>query len=187
MVNMARKDEPGRYTIGIYEVIKEGREWVAYGTGLGGGIISRHPTLNDAHIALTGEPMRNDSAAARMDTASSALKALSDRHGAYIGGDEEEWGIQNRDSETDVARLIMLVMDRVNSDVGTDIFGDLSDIVGDLTPGSRWNMGGLLEVLREAGIDTVGSCDLLALAIGLLDERVAAVKAERETAQPSIG
>lgn len=59
-MNMARKQGFGHYTIGIYEVIRNRREWIARGRDF--GFEKRFPTLEAAHLQLTGEPMRNDRA-----------------------------------------------------------------------------------------------------------------------------
>lgn len=58
-MNMARK-RFGYYAIGIYEVTRSGREWIARGRDF--NFEKRFSTLAAAHLELTGEPMRNDRA-----------------------------------------------------------------------------------------------------------------------------
>ena len=58
MANMARKEGPGRYQIGIYAVEKTPKGWTAHATGpgtIGDGYAGAFPTLDAAHLALTGE------------------------------------------------------------------------------------------------------------------------------------
>jgi hypothetical protein len=58
---MARKETAGEYQIGIWNVRREGRVWIAVATGpgtIGDGSPQRFPTLAAAHLALTGEPIR---------------------------------------------------------------------------------------------------------------------------------
>lgn len=55
---MARKQGFGYYTIGIYDVVRSGREWVARGRDF--GFEKRFPTLAAAHLELTGESIRDD-------------------------------------------------------------------------------------------------------------------------------
>ena len=56
MANMARKEAPGFYCIGIYDVQREGTRWVARGRDF--GFAQSFPSLAAAHLQLTGEPMR---------------------------------------------------------------------------------------------------------------------------------
>lgn len=58
MANMARKVARGDYQIGIYNVTRQGGDWVARAVGpgtLGDGFVGRFKSLDAAHIALTGE------------------------------------------------------------------------------------------------------------------------------------
>lgn len=58
MADMARKTAPGIYQIGIYEVRRDGRSWIAQAIGpgtIGDGIVGCFVTLGAAHVALTGE------------------------------------------------------------------------------------------------------------------------------------
>lgn len=59
MANMARKEGPGDYQIGIWSVRREGKQWLAQAVGpgtIGDGSPHYYPTLAAAHLALTGEP-----------------------------------------------------------------------------------------------------------------------------------
>lgn len=59
-LGMARREAPGEYQIGIWNVRREGRMWIAQATGpgtLGDGSPHSYPTLHAAHLALTGEPI----------------------------------------------------------------------------------------------------------------------------------
>jgi hypothetical protein len=61
VANMARPDGPGAYQIGIYHVRRQGRGWTARASGpgtLGDGFAGDFASLGAAHLALTGEPMR---------------------------------------------------------------------------------------------------------------------------------
>jgi hypothetical protein len=63
VANMARREAPGAYQIGIYSVTREGAQWRAFATGpgtLGDGFAGAWRTLGAAHIALTGEAMREE-------------------------------------------------------------------------------------------------------------------------------
>jgi hypothetical protein len=58
---MARREAPGAYQIGIYAVERVGKLWRAHAVGpgtIGTGYAGQWPTLAAAHLALTGEPMR---------------------------------------------------------------------------------------------------------------------------------
>lgn len=58
-MNMARKEGPGDYQIGIWSVRREGKQWLAQAVGpgaIGDGSPHYYPTLAAAHLALTGEP-----------------------------------------------------------------------------------------------------------------------------------
>lgn len=60
-MSMARKDGPGLYQVGIYQVRREGRSWLAHATGpgtIGDGFAGSFPSLAGAYLALTGEPLR---------------------------------------------------------------------------------------------------------------------------------
>lgn len=62
MANMARREGPGAYQIGIYAVTRAGRTWTAQATGpgtIGDGFAGDFASLGAAHLALTGEPMRD--------------------------------------------------------------------------------------------------------------------------------
>lgn len=62
MANMARKTRKGVYQIGIYEVEKTPKGWTAHAVGpgtLGDGYVATYPTLDAAHLALTGESRRS--------------------------------------------------------------------------------------------------------------------------------
>jgi hypothetical protein len=51
---MARKEAPGDYWIGMYNVVRVGRIWIAYNRGCA---VAKYPSLRQAHLSLTGEPM----------------------------------------------------------------------------------------------------------------------------------
>lgn len=58
---MLRKDGPGAYRIGIYEVERRGRRRhaTAFAPGtIGDGKVGSFRTLAAAYLALTGEPLR---------------------------------------------------------------------------------------------------------------------------------
>lgn len=61
MANMARKEAPGVYQIGIWGVTRlRSGQWEARANGpgtLGDGSPRCYPTLGAAHLALTGERM----------------------------------------------------------------------------------------------------------------------------------
>lgn len=57
MANMARKEAPGLYVIGIYDVQRKHGWWIARGRDFGSERMA-FPTLGAAHLHLTGEPMR---------------------------------------------------------------------------------------------------------------------------------
>lgn len=62
MANMARKEAPGSYVIGIWSVERKGAAWEAraFGPGtMGNGSPEIYPTLAAAHLALTGEAMHD--------------------------------------------------------------------------------------------------------------------------------
>ena len=60
-MSMVRKVTVGEYQIGIWNVRRVGRgRWLARATGpgtIGDGSPCEFPTLRDAYLALTGEPM----------------------------------------------------------------------------------------------------------------------------------
>lgn len=61
MANMARREAPGVYQIGIYAVTREDKVWNARAIGpgtIGDGFVGSFATLAAAHKALTGEPMQ---------------------------------------------------------------------------------------------------------------------------------
>lgn len=60
-MSMLRKDGPGAYRVGIYEIQRQGRRWIAaaFGPGtIGDGGRTAYPTLAAAYLAITGEPLR---------------------------------------------------------------------------------------------------------------------------------
>lgn len=57
MANMACKLGRGDYQIGIYSVVRKATGWEATTDRL--GFRKTYPTLGDAHLALTGEAMRD--------------------------------------------------------------------------------------------------------------------------------
>ncbi len=59
MANMARKDGPGLYQIGIWTVERRGpRKWVAEAECILGRSSLPFPSLDAAHLQLTGEGRR---------------------------------------------------------------------------------------------------------------------------------
>jgi hypothetical protein len=58
MANMARKEAPGDYWIGMYNVVRIGRTWIAFNRGCA---VAKYPSLQQAHRSLTGEPMSDRS------------------------------------------------------------------------------------------------------------------------------
>ena len=65
MVDMARREGPGEYQIGVYTVTRRGRRWEAWATGALGEYRKDFPSLAAAHLVLTGEPMREATARTR--------------------------------------------------------------------------------------------------------------------------
>ena len=59
MANMARKEAPGRYQIGIYSVEREGKRWRV--TTRDENFRMTFRSLAEAHRQLTGESMREES------------------------------------------------------------------------------------------------------------------------------
>jgi hypothetical protein len=57
-MNMARKDGPGLYQIGIYTVMREGSGWVAFSHSALGEYRKHFHSLGAAHLELTGESIR---------------------------------------------------------------------------------------------------------------------------------
>lgn len=57
MANMARRLGHGDYQIGIYSVVQVSGKWVATTDRF--GFHAKYATLGDAHLALTGETMRD--------------------------------------------------------------------------------------------------------------------------------
>lgn len=60
-MNMARKDAPGVYQIGIWTVERRGRrKWVAEAECILGRSTLAFPSLDAAHLQLTGEERRSE-------------------------------------------------------------------------------------------------------------------------------
>jgi len=89
--------------------------------------------------------------------------ALQKRHSAYIGGSEAEWGIDLEClTRATAAKLIMLIMDRINDDRGETLFAIPSE--------DQWTEQGLRSLLGNANIELKETDDPLVLALSLIDE-----------------
>lgn len=68
-MSMARKDGPGLYQVGIYQVRRERRRWLAHAVGpgtIGDGYVGTFDSLAAAYLALTGEPLRTPKGGAKV-------------------------------------------------------------------------------------------------------------------------
>jgi len=98
-----------------------------------------------------------------MTTESDIAAALKTRHSAYVGGNEAEWGVDlDAIDRAAAAKLLMLIMDRINDDSDEMLFAVPSD--------DHWTERGLIAFLESAGLDIRETDDPLVLALSLIDE-----------------